>query len=431
MTIADRWLLPDGVEELLPPRAEKLENLRRRILDLYSLWGYKLVIPPLIEYLESLLVGSGQDLELQTFKLTDQLTGRLMGVRADITPQVARIDAHCLKNPISLKGSTSLDKSSSLKNKNPFIDHQEKIPARLCYAGSVLHAKPADLLASRTLLQTGIELYGHRGVDSDVEVINVMLDTMAAAECGKVLVNLGHVDILSGLLNETGLSETLRQELFELFQRKDVTGLETFVGQYVLDESLANMLSQLIQLSGEAQILEKAKQVLRAAPASVLAGIDELEKIVVGVKAYHQDADFYFDLCEMHSYNYHTGVVFSVFKAGSGEELAQGGRYDHIGEVFGRARPATGFSTDLLKLSKLADLSLDSIDAIFAPSVNDPSLRVAVRTLRKQGRRIVSSLAGDDTKPADLDCSHQLVKKNEKWIVVGLILNEGDSIESD
>ena len=401
MTIADRWLLPDGVEELLPPRAEKLENLRRRILDLYSLWGYKLVIPPLIEYLESLLVGSGQDLELQTFKLTDQLTGRLMGVRADITPQVARIDAHCLKNPS--------------------IDQQEKIPARLCYAGSVLHAKPADLLASRTLLQTGIELYGHKGVDSDVEVINIMLDTMAAAECGKVLVNLGHVDIVSGLLNETGLSETLRQELFELYQRKDVTGLETFVGQYVPDESLANMLSQLIQLSGEAQILEKAKQVLRAAPASVLAGIDELEKIVVGVKAYHQDADFYFDLCEMHSYNYHTGVVFSVFKAGSGEELAQGGRYDHIGEVFGRARPATGFSTDLLKLSKLADLSLDSIDTIYAPSVNDPSLRVAVRTLRKQGRRIVSSLAGDDTKPADLDCSHQLVKKNENWIVVGLI----------
>ena len=401
MTIADRWLLPDGVEEILPPEAEKLENLRRRILDLYGLWGYKLVIPPLIEFLESLLIGSGRDLELQTFKLTDQLTGRLMGVRADITPQVARIDAHCLNNSRSSDGNGL-------------------IPARLCYAGSVLHAKPAHLLAPRTFIQTGIELYGHGGVESDVEVINILLDTMTAAECGRVLVNLGHVGIVSGLLNATGLSETLKQELFELYQRKDVTGLEHFIDQHVMDKSLAQMLRQLITLSGEEEVLKQAKQQLKSAPNSVLAGIDELEKIVSGVKTYHQDAEFYFDLGEMHSYNYHTGVVFSVFKAGSGEELAQGGRYDHIGEVFGCARPATGFSTDLLMLSKLSACSFDDVGAIYAPSLDDPLLLKEVQKLRKQDRRIVSALSGDATTATDLNCSHQFVKQGDKWVVVAV-----------
>ena len=399
MTIADRWLLPDGVEELLPPQAEKLENLRRRVLDLYGVWGYELVIPPLIEYLESLLIGAGQDLELQTFKLTDQLTGRLMGVRADITTQVARIDAHCLKN-----NSVS-----------------ELVPSRLCYAGSVLHAKPANLLASRMLVQSGVELYGHRGIESDVEVINIMLDTLAIAECGDVLVNLGHVGIVSGLLNATGLSDALKQDLFELYQRKDVTGLEAFISEYVTDKSLATMLTQLIYLSGDAElsgeesILEKAKQQLSAAPAGVLDGIKELEKIVEGVKAYHQDAVFYFDLCEMHSYNYHTGVVFSVFRAESGEEIAQGGRYDQIGEVFGCARPATGFSTDLLKLSKLSSRSNDGGDAIYAPSDKDSSLLEFVQKLRKQGKRIVSAL-GDESS-SDLGCRHQLVKQGDEWVV--------------
>lgn len=403
MAIADRWLLPDGVEEILPPQAEKLENLRRRILDLYGLWGYQLVIPPLIEYLESLLIDAGKDLELQTFKITDQLTGRLMGVRADITPQVARIDAHCLNNP-------------QLKTAQPSSGNLS--PTRLCYAGSVLHSKPAHLLASRTLIQTGVELYGHGGIESDVEVINIMLDTLAAAECGDVLVNLGHVGIVSGLLGATGLSETRKQELFELFQLKDVTGIELFITTHVTNKSVANMLEQLVYLSGEVLILEQAKKQLKFAPKGVLAGIDDLEKIVVGVNAYHQNAAFYFDLCEMHSYNYHTGVVFSAFKAGSGEELAQGGRYDHIGEVFGRARAATGFSTDLLMLSKLSACSVPETSVIYAPLDNDPSLLEQVKELRMQGLQIVNALDGDPTTPIQLGCRRQLVKQGNEWIVV-------------
>lgn len=387
MSTADRWLLPDGIDEILPPQAAKLEHLRRNLLDLYRSWGYEQVFPPLVEYLESLLTGAGNDLALQTFKLTDQLTGRLMGMRADMTPQVARIDAHTLQR----EGVT-----------------------RLCYAGHVLHAKPESLAASRSLIQIGAEVYGHSSIQSDIEVIGLMLQTLAMANCNDVHLDLGHVAIYRALAEQAGLNEQQEWQLFEIYQRKAVPELEAFLEESVADAGLKSMLRSLVNLAGDESILSTAKDTLKAAPQPVQDALADLEHIADALKQSHPEVTLYFDLGELRGYHYHTGAVFSAYLPGMGQAIANGGRYDHIGEVFGRARPATGFSTDLARLVSRV-VATQQEDRIFAPCVDDEQLAQAIKQLRSEGKTVVQAFDTEQSAQSLL-CTSELTQAGSGWV---------------
>lgn len=390
MTVADRWLLPDGVEELLPEQAQQVELLRRKLLDLYRSWGYELVMPSLLEFTESLLLGLGSDIDLQTFKVTDQLTGRTMGIRADITPQVARIDAHSLKR---------------------------EGPSRLCYAGSVVHTRPKTLMASRSPIQLGAELYGDAGLDSDIEVICLMLETLRAADINQLTLDLGHVGIYRALIAEAGLSTEQEGTLFDALQRKAGSDIKAAIEQSIADPVLAKMMLALSQLNGDRSVLVAARAELSAAPAAVITAIEALEQVADSIALRMPDVDMYFDLSELRGYHYHTGLVFAALAPGYGQALANGGRYDHIGEVFGRARPATGFNCDLKALLKAMPATvMPAGTAIFAPAQapeqQDRALWQAVQALRASGEQVISGLSGQPPGPA---CSRQLVFENGQW----------------
>ncbi len=392
MPIKDRWFLPEGIEEVLPPQAQCLEQLRRKLLDLCGSWGYELVIPPFVEYLESLLTGTGHDLGLQTFTLTDQLNGRLMGVRADMTPQVARIDAHRL---------------------------QRDVPVRLCYLGTVLHTRADGFAGSRSPLQLGAELFGHAGTESDVEILSLMLEILATAGIADVHVDLGHVGIFRGLARQAGLDEEQETTLYDALQRKADPEIETFLAEVSMGDAERRMLRALAALNGGEEVLAEAGTVLKAAPAEVRAALAELEAIAGAVHAYRRDLPLYFDLSELRGYHYHTGVVFAAFVPGYGQEIARGGRYDHIGEVFGRARPATGFSTDLKMLMALREgAAVQGEDGIFAPASEDPALRVRIRELRAQGVRVVCALPGQTGGARALGCHRRLACHDGAWEIV-------------
>ncbi|OED40934.1 ATP phosphoribosyltransferase regulatory subunit [Endozoicomonas sp. (ex Bugula neritina AB1)] len=395
MTVADRWLLPDGIEEILPIRARSAEMLRREMLDLFDRWGYQLVIPPHLEFMESLTEGVGHDLDLQIFKVTDQLTGRTMGLRADTTPAVARIDAHTLN---------------------------DDGPVRLCYAGSVFHTKPAFLGASRSPIQLGAELYGHSGIESDLEVISLMLETLSVVSATNVSLDLGHVRIFRALASHAGLDEQQEQVLFEALQRKAISEVKDSLRVWSVSESSATMLQALIELSGGVETLKQARALLSDAPSAVVDALNELECIAEEIAAQYPKVELYFDLGELRGYNYHTGVVFAAYLPGHGQAIAKGGRYDGIGQAFGRARPATGFSTDL---KSLLDLKPDSSEpkgreqgnTIFA-SV-DAELSI-IQSLRRQGKRVVRQLPGQETSAAEMGCDHQLVCRGGEWLVESL-----------
>lgn len=396
MSKADRWLLPDGVEELLPEQASQVERLRRKLLDLFRSWGYELVIPPLIEFTDSLLVGMGSDVDIQTFKVVDQLSGRTMGVRADITAQTARIDAHSLKR---------------------------EGPVRLCYAGSVLHTKPKSLMASRTPIQVGAELYGDAGLDSDIEIICLMLETLHCGGVTNITLDLGHVGIYRALVREAGLTEEAERKLFDALQRKSTVDIEEAISAGIDNRDIADMMRTLSQLNGDSSVLKRAKKALSAAPVEVIAAIDMLEKVAEKIFLRLPSVSVYFDLCELRGYHYHTGLVFSALAPGHGQAVANGGRYDHIGEVFGRARPATGFNTDLKAL--LSYLSKDCADdeaIIYAPtseglsSDEELSLWRTVRSLRESGARVVYGLTGQKTQS---NYSRNLALSNGEWITEG------------
>jgi ATP phosphoribosyltransferase regulatory subunit len=396
MTSAKRWLLPDGVEEILPAEAHKLETLRRQLLDLYESWGYQLVITPLIEYLDSLLVGSSSDLDLDTFKITDQLSGRTMGIRADITPQAARIDAHCLNR---------------------------KGPVRLCYADNVLHTRPRGLMTSRVPIRIGAELYGHSGVECDIELVCIMHETLQAVELSDVHIVLGHVGIFRTLLGEANLDEDTERSLFEAVQRKAHDEIDEILNSSEIDQKLRQMLLQLTRLSGDETILKEAKKVFASAPASVATELDELVAIADGVKKRLPEIVLCFDLCELRGYEYHTGIVFAAYTPNYGRAVAKGGRYDHIGEVFGRARPASGFDSDLKVLAKLSNKIFKCKAAIIVPNNNDANLLELVETLRRQGEIVVTWFG--DAKLSRQDCAEQncdrhIVNKNGAWIVESL-----------
>lgn len=289
MKETDRWLLPEGIEEALPPQARQLEALRRRLLDMYDCWGYELVMPPFIEYLESLLTGTGHDLDLKTFKLTDQLTGRLMGVRADMTPQVARIDAHHLKS---------------------------KTPTRLCYLGTVLHTRPSGFGSSRSPLQVGAELYGHAGVESDIEIFALMVETLRACGVEQSFFDLGHVGIYRGLASEAGLNSTQEDELFDVLQRKSRPDMLELFTKWSLDKKFSDKFLGLSELNGDASVLAEAKKRLKGSDKSVLAALDYLQQMANMIAQRLEGVAVHFDLAELRGYNYHTGAVFAAFVPG-------------------------------------------------------------------------------------------------------------------
>lgn len=391
----ERWLLPEGIEELLPPQAERLEQLRRALLDLFKSWGYELVIPSLVEYLDSLLTGTGNDLNLQTFKLTDQLNGRMMGVRADITPQVARIDAHRL-----------LDREG---------------PVRLCYEGTVLHTRGDGLGGARSFRQIGAELYGHRGVESDAEMLNLMLHALALAEVGPVFVDLGHVGIFRALTQAAGLNPEQESALFDALQRKAVPDIQDLLGSLDVDASNRQAFEELVWLNGDSDVLARARQSLAKNPAALRA-VDEIEQVAERVSRQQPDLQLHFDLAELRGFHYHTGVVFAAYQPGQGQAIAQGGRYDDIGKVFGRARPATGFSADLRSLIALRTeafgVAKTSLNAgVFAPANDAPGLIAKIAELRAAGQRVVCELSGQDGGAAAAGCQQKLVLQDGQWVV--------------
>ncbi len=311
------WLLPENVEDVLPPQAWRMEDMRRALLDLFRGQGFQLVIPPLMEYVDSLLTGVGADLDLKTFKLVDQLSGRLMGVRADITPQVARIDAHLL--------------ASNAVN-------------RLCYAGSVLHTQSDGFHRSREPIQIGAELYGDASAQADLEILTLMLKGLDACGVRGAQIDIGHVGVYRALAQEAGLSGEIEHQLFGALQAKDASAVAVLTAG--LPASLAEAFAALPQLYGDRAVLAEARARLPALPA-VVAALDTLEAVDAGLA----DVNAAYDLAELRGYGYHSGVVFAAYTAGRSSAIAQGGRYDEVGKVFGRARPATGFSLDLRELA--------------------------------------------------------------------------------
>ncbi|MCG8324308.1 MAG: ATP phosphoribosyltransferase regulatory subunit [Thiotrichales bacterium] len=386
----NRWLLPEGIEEILPPQAGTLDQLSRRIIDLFVSWGYQLVTPPLIEYLDSLLTGTGEDLELQTFKITDLMTGRMMGIRADTTPQVARIDAHNLKR---------------------------ETPTRLCYAGTVLHTRPASGGGTRSPLQIGAELYGHSGIESDSEILCLMLEALHTAGVRDMHVDLAHVGVFRGLVQQAELERDAQVELFDILQRKATPELQQFIETHSVSAVLADALLALIELNGGDEVVDQACNKLSGFGAGVTGPVEQLAQLADRVRKSFPEAPLYFDLAELRGYHYHSGVMFAAYVPGYGDGIAFGGRYDDIGASFGRARPATGFSMDLKSLMTITNHEPLQVRGIFAPCSEDPALHEKIRELRAAGEIVITQLPGQTGNAADMDCDRQLVQEDSKWVV--------------
>lgn len=392
MTNVNRWLLPEGIEEILPAEARVIEAYRRKLLDLYTCWGYELVMLPLLEFTDSLLGGVGSDINLLTLKVTDQMSGQLMGLRADITPQAARMDAH------------SYVKSG---------------PNRLCYADYVVHAKPKSPLAVRTPLQVGVELFGETNLNADVEVISLLLTSLETISLDQVTLALGHVGLCRGLLDALPLSEQQKSKYFDLLQIKDPTTISQWAQNLHLDDQVCRWLIELPQLCGDVSVLEKARFTLQSAPAKVMAAIDELEKIYALIHQRFADVNIYLDLGEFRGYHYHTGIVFAAYIAGKGDAIANGGRYDHIGEAYGRARPATGFGINIISMLSSVN-SAQVVSGIYAPPSTDPKQWQAIRALRAQGKRVVCGLSESTVNIEELRCDYQLLLVDGDYCVEAL-----------
>ncbi|MBU0656576.1 MAG: ATP phosphoribosyltransferase regulatory subunit [Gammaproteobacteria bacterium] len=386
------WALPDGISEALPDEAEALEQLRRRLLDLFATWGYRLVMPPLVEFMESLSTGHGSNLDVQTFKLTDQLSGRMMGLRADMTPQVARIDAHKLKTDQ---------------------------PNRLCYIGSVLRTRSFHRDGSRSPLQVGAELFGHAGQDSDFEVISLLLETLTDCQIPDLVLDIGHVGIFRTLAREAGMSTQQESIFYDMLVRKSLPEVDAWLETAGLPTDISLYLRQLPRLSGSAEVLEQAAKLFAGAHPDIRAALDYLQTLVQRIATSFPSCRVHIDLAELSGYDYHTGIVYGIYTPGMGREIARGGRYDGIGEAFGRVRPATGFSTDLRTLASFAlrENRHSIADRIFAPAIQDAALEQLIRDLRNQGKRVIRALDGQAGTPAELGCNQQITQQNGQWAV--------------
>lgn len=380
-----RWLLPEAIEDMLPRDARRMENLRRDLLDEFARSGYEFIIPPLLEYVESLLSGSSHDLDLRTFKLVDQLSGRSMGVRADITPQVARIDAHLLNR----KGVT-----------------------RLCYCGSVLHTLPAGLNATREPLQIGAEIYGHAGLEADIEAIRLLSNALGLCGISTSRIDLGHVDIFRSLTKQAGLSLEAEEELFAALQGKDMPAVrELAMG---IAEPIREALLALPELYGDRRVLDRAAEILPASP-EITAALSDLHRLAEALV----DLPLSFDLADLRGYHYHSGVAFAAYCGGSPAAIALGGRYDNFGKPFGRARPATGFSMDLRELARLSPNG-ESHGAILVPWPEGDALHDEAMRLRAQGERVVLALPGHEGDWREAGCDRILVRNGDDWIIESL-----------
>lgn len=382
-----RWVLPDYIQDALPSEAEKLERLRRLSLDIFRRHGYQLVMPPLLEYLDSLTTGSGSDLKHRTFQLVDQLSGHTMGIRADMTPQVARIDAHLLNR-------TGV--------------------SRLCYCGSVLHTLPSSLTATREPLQLGVELYGHGGIGADIEVVRLLADVMHAAGVPASRIDLSHIGLFRALAGRAGLVPEREEELFELLLSKDLPGLAHTVADVV--EPVRTALLALPELYGGAEVIDRALAVLPDYP-EVRAALDDLRALVDSL----HDLPISLDLADLRGYHYHTGVMFAAYAKGAPAALASGGRYDSVGEAFGRGRPATGFSLDLRQLAFLLPAGdAAAPGAILAPANGGAASRQAVENLRDSGEVVITALPGHDGSWREAGCDRQLCERDGRWVVEAL-----------
>jgi len=383
----NRWLLPEDIADVLPAKARKVEQLRRSLLDLYRSYGYELVAPPLLEFLDSLLTGTGSDLNLQTFKLVDQLSGRTLGLRADMTPQVARIDAHLLNRT----GVT-----------------------RLCYAGSIAHTRTPIGCTSREELQLGAEIYGHAGWEADLEALTLLLQTLQTAGLKQVYLDLSHAGILTGILADQTVSKEEIETLYGLLQSKDRSSLASWSRN--LPQPVGQALMALTELSGPAtEVLVRARKVL---PSNAMVGdaLALLEQLTNAIALTPSAPEVSIDLADLRGYQYHSGMMFTAYVDALPQPIARGGRYDHVGQAFGRARPATGFSIDLLTLAGLST-DLDERSAIVAPWISDAGLNAAIQALRASGEIVVQLAPGDAALSAEYRLDRVLVEQGGTWKV--------------
>ena len=365
----NRWLLPEGISDLLPDAAQDLEGLRRALLDTYRRHGFELVLPPLVEYLDSLLIGSGGDLDLKTFKLVDQLSGQSLGVRADITPQVSRIDAHLL---------------------------QQRDINRLCYAASVLRTRPSGQEGSREPIQIGAEVYGHAGIEADIEIIDLLLQSLALAELGPVRLDINHLGLASLLLAELdGIDE---EAVLQLLQARDLPGLRELLAPW--SQPAAAALLALPECFGPAESAMARARTLLAPWPQATPHLDALDAVLGSLRlARHAGhVSLAIDLADVQGFRYHTGLGFAAYVEGHARAVGRGGRYDGIGAAFGRGRPATGFSLDLRELVELRRDRHTPPAIIVAPWSDDPALLAFIDTLRAQGETVLQLLPGQDAQ---------------------------------
>jgi ATP phosphoribosyltransferase regulatory subunit len=378
-----KWLLPEYIDDLLPVEAEAVERIRRRLLDHFALHGYRLVRPPLIEHLESLLTGTGRELDLYTFKVVDQLSGRLLGLRADTTLQVARIDAHLL--------------------------NAEGI-SRLCYAGSVLHTRPMGLTQTREVMQVGAELYGHAGIEADREVLRLMLSSLTLLGVPRIHLDLGHVGVFRALVADAALETELAGELFTAMRTKNVPR----IGEVARDlpEAARRGFLALSELYGEANaVLERAAQALPSLP-QIGSALNDLRTLVDAIDG--SSITVQVDLAELRDLDYHNGVVFSAYAAGHAAAIGRGGRYDNIGEAFGRARAATGFSLYPRQLAERVPGAAVR-EGVLAPDIDEPALHAAILRLRAAGETVVIAIEGETADPRTHGCNRRLLRVDGAW----------------
>ncbi len=379
-----KWLLPEFVEDVLPEEALAIESARARLLEVFRVHGYELVAPPMLEYIDSLLTGTGRDLDLRTFKLIDQLSGRTMGLRADMTPQVARIDAHLL-NRAGV--------------------------ARLCYCGTVLHTRPRGLTATREPVQIGAEIYGHAGIESDIEIQQLLRAALAACRVANVRLDVGHVAVFRAIARRGAVPGELEAELLEALLAKDRPGIAALSD--ALDGATRQALRALPDLYGGPEVIDAAARELPAYP-EIGAALADLRALVRA-----NGLELSVDLADLRGYHYHSGVVFAAYSERLPSAIALGGRYDEVGKAFGRARPATGFSMDLREIARVAPRQARP-GAVLAPHADDAALRAAVSALRDRGEVVIVDLPGHEAARAELGCDRQLVQRAGKWEVEAL-----------
>jgi ATP phosphoribosyltransferase regulatory subunit len=389
-----RWLLPDGVQETLPPDALAVESLRHEILQMFNAWGYDLVMPAMIEYRDSLLTGTAHSLDTRTFALVDQLSGKQMGVRSDMTPQVARIDAHLLVD-----------------------DARHHRVSRLCYCGHLLHTIGDGITSNRTPLQIGAEIFGSDSISADVEVVSLMVATLHAVGLHDISIDIGHVGIFRNLVKNSTLDREQENQLFDMLQRKSVPDLQAYLQHLSLDDRLCEQLCQLALLNGDISVIDEARRLYSDAGDEFSATLDHMDQVVQSLQQKYPDTLINCDLAELRGYSYHTGLVFAAFLPGQGHEIARGGRYDDVGEVFGNARPATGFSADLLNLYQLCPARGQFIPGILVPDQDDKALAELVQQLRSDGERVVVDLTRGKSSAADQQCDRQALDSNGAWTI--------------